>query len=189
MGTWEGIKSQFTLNGYLNGLANTFTFGTHGSIQLGEKVFDLASNIPNYTAADYEYGAGYAFEKVVELYLFKKLGNAIAKTSTPLYHYTSEAGYNAIMDTKVLNPSIGLKNARFGSGQYFTDIAPGMFTKGQTSYRLFGVPWNGSRLTHFIKIETSGLNIIQNKPFNFLNPSPTPLNLKGRILGGGKTGF
>ena len=112
-----------------------------------------------------------------------------AKTSTPLYHYTTEAGYNAIMKSKVLNPSIGVKNARFGSGQYFTDIVPGTFTKGQTSYRLYGVPWNGSRLTHYIKIETSGLNIINNKPFNFLNPSSTPLNLNGRILGGGATGF
>ncbi len=115
--------------------------------------------------------------------------NLAAKTSTPLYHYTTAAGYNAIMNSKVLNPSIGVKNARFGSGQYFTDIVPGAFTKGQTSYRLYGVPWNSSRLTHYIKIETSGLNIIQNKPFNFLNPSSTPLNLNGRILGGGATGF
>lgn len=111
------------------------------------------------------------------------------KTSAPLYHYTNEAGYNAIMKSKVLNPSIGVKNARFGSGQYFTDIAPGTFTKGQTSYRLYGVPWNGSRLTHYVKIETSGLNIINNKPFNFLNPSSAPLNLNGRILGGGATGL
>lgn len=44
------------------------------------------------------------------------------------------------MKSKVLNPSIGVKNARFGSGQYFTDIVPGAFTKGQTSYRLYGVP-------------------------------------------------
>jgi hypothetical protein len=112
-----------------------------------------------------------------------------SKASTPLYHYTTEAGYNAIMKSKVLNPSIGAKNARFGSGQYFTDIVPGAFTKGQTSYRLYGVPWNGSKLTHYIKIESSGLNIINNKPFNFLNPSSSPLNLNGRILGGGATGF
>jgi hypothetical protein len=115
--------------------------------------------------------------------------SSATKTSTPLYHYTNEAGYNAIMESKVLNPSIGVKNARFGSGQYFTDIEPGTFTKGQTSYRLYGVPWNGSRLTHYIKLEPSGLNIINNKPFNFLHPSSSPLDLSGRILGGGATGF
>ena len=109
--------------------------------------------------------------------------------SRALYHYTSEAGYNAIMESKVLNPSIGVKNARFGSGQYFTDIVPGAFTRGETSYRLYRVPWNKTRLTHYIKIETRGLNIIQNKPFNFLHPSSTPLDLNGRILGGGATGF
>lgn len=119
----------------------------------------------------------------------KLLSSLTTKTSAPLYHYTTEAGYNAIMKSKVLNPSFGAKNARFGSGQYFTDIAPGVFTKGQTSYRLYGVPWNGSKLTHYIKIETSGLNVINNKPFNFLSPSTSPLNLKGRILGGGATGF
>jgi RHS repeat-associated protein len=109
--------------------------------------------------------------------------------SRPLFHYTTEAGFNAIMKSKVLNPSIGLKNARFGVGQYFTDIAPGVLTRGQTSYRLYGVPWNNARLTHFIKIETSGLNIIKNKPFNFLNPSSAPLKLNGRILGGGQSVF
>ena len=115
--------------------------------------------------------------------------NFAPKISAPLFHYTNEMCYMAIMESKVLNPSIGMKNARFGNGQYFTDIAPGMFTKGQTSYRLYGVPWNGRRLTHYIEVETSGLNIINNKPFNFLNPSTAPLNLNGRILGGGATGF
>jgi hypothetical protein len=116
------------------------------------------------------------------------LGGSMA-ASRPLYHYTSEAGYNAIMKSKFLNPSVGAKNARFGSGQYFTDIAPGVLARGQTSYRLYGVPWNNARLTHFIKIETSGLNIIKNKPFNFLNPSSVPLKLNGRILGGGQSVF
>ena len=112
-----------------------------------------------------------------------------SNASTPLYHYTTEAGYNSIMKSKVLNPSMGVKNTRLGSGQYFTDIVLGSFTKGQTSYRLYGVPWNGSRLTHYIKIEAPCLNVINNKPYNFLNPSSTPLNMNGRVLGGGKTEF
>ncbi|MBB1150681.1 hypothetical protein H4K35_11245 [Myroides sp. NP-2] len=44
-------------------------------------------------------------------------------------------------------------------------------------------------MTHFFEIETSGLNIIKNKTFNFLHPSSTPLNVKGIIVSGGKTGF
>lgn len=117
------------------------------------------------------------------------LALASSRKSVPLYHYTSEAGYNSIMKSRTLNPSIGAKNARFGTGQYFTDIQPGSMTMGQTSYRLYGVPWNRTRLTHYIEIDTRGLNIINNKQFNYLNPSSSPLDLGGRILGGGKTPF
>jgi hypothetical protein len=134
--------------------------------------------------------------KVIDLglsYLWARGASYFASTATeasaPLYHYTSEAGYSAIIESNVLNASIGTKNARYGTGQYFTDIAPSTMTMGQTSYRLYGVPWNSSRLSHFVKIETSGLNVVKNKPFNFLNPTTTPLNLNGRILGGGKSVF
>ncbi len=115
------------------------------------------------------------------------LGKAAA--SSPLYHYTTAEGYAAIMESKILNPSFGLKNARYGAGQYFTDIAPGTLRIGQVSRRLYSVPNKTKSLQFYIKIETRGLNLIQNKAHNFLNPSSKGLNLNGRILGGGKSFF
>lgn len=148
-----------------------------------QAILDVGDPLTDFGPSIFKFAFKLLFSSVKSL-----VGSAV-RTSKPLYHYTSEAGYNAIMKSKSLNPSIGLKNARHGTGQYFTDIAPGAFTRGQTSYRLYGVPGKKISLTHYIKIETSGLNIIKNKPYNFLNPSTTPLNLNGRILGGGQSIF
>jgi len=112
-----------------------------------------------------------------------------AKSSNTLIHYTSEAGYNAIRESGELLPSIGVKNARYGVGQYLTDIKPGSLTMGQTSRRLFGVPWNKTYLTHYLEIDVTGLNVVKNAPYNYLIPNSGSLNLGGRVVGGGLTGF
>jgi hypothetical protein len=117
------------------------------------------------------------------------VGGNQAPPKQVLYHYTTEAGYREIMASGELLPSIGLKNARYGSGQYFTDIAPGTVTQGQLSARLFRVPWFKSKLTHFIEIDVTGLGVIKNKSYNFLLPSNTPLKISGRILGHGSSHF
>jgi HYD1 signature containing ADP-ribosyltransferase len=117
-------------------------------------------------------------------------GGAAVKGGTgTLFHYTSETGYKAIMETGELLPSIGVKNARYGAGQYLTDIAPGQFTMGQTSRRLFGVPWNRNRLTYFIELDVTGLNTIKNAPFNYVIPGTGNLPLGGRIVNGGASIF
>ncbi len=113
-----------------------------------------------------------------------EIGN-VAENTTSLFHFTNEAGYNAIMKSEELIPSIGVKNARYGPGQYLTDIRPGEFTAGQTSRRLFGVPWNTQKITHFIEIDVQGLNVIKNAPHNYLIPGETNLPLGGKILRSG----
>jgi len=50
---------------------------------------------------------------------------------------------------------------------------------------LYGVPWNTSKVEYYIKIDVSGLNVIQNNPNNFLIPEDNPLPLQGRIVEGG----
>lgn len=72
--TWGFIKSQLTLKGWAYSTANTLTFGSLSSAQLLLDGYNLAKGIPNYTSADYEYGAGFATEKVGEILLFKKIG-------------------------------------------------------------------------------------------------------------------
>ncbi len=105
-----------------------------------------------------------------------------------LRHYTTEAGYKAIMESGELFASTGAKNARHGAGQYFTDLTSG-YTSGQISRRLFGVPWNSKKLTHFIDVDMSGLNVIKNAPHNFLVPGTNSLPLGGRILNHGASIF
>ncbi|MGE8036294.1 RHS repeat domain-containing protein [Lysinibacillus sp. NPDC093692] len=45
-------------------------------------------------------------------------------TRSTLTHYTNEKGLKGILESNAIRPSIGEKNARFGPGQYFTDISP-----------------------------------------------------------------
>ena len=76
-----------------------------------------------------------------------------------LIQFTDEAGEAGIVNSQKLFGSTGSKHARFGDGQYFTDIVPanigaariadltadqvaaGQRSLGQVSSELFGVPW------------------------------------------------
>lgn len=100
----------------------------------------------------------------------------------------TEAGYKAIMESGELFASTGVKNARHGAGQYFTDLTSG-YTSGQISRCLFGVPWNSKKLSHFIDVDMSGLNVIKNAPHNFLVPGTNSLSLNGRIINHGTSIF
>ena len=73
-----------------------------------------------------------------------------AKKPQELYHYTSRKGYDGIMESHELLPSSGLKNARYGNGQYFTDIIPTDYTKYQISRRLYRVPWNTQKTQYYL---------------------------------------
>ncbi|NML59089.1 DUF6443 domain-containing protein [Chryseobacterium cheonjiense] len=129
---------------------------------------------------------------VIGIVALKKPGLAITETKVEvniLRHYTTEAGYKAIMESGELFPSIGIKNARYGSGQYLTDLMSHEFTKGQASRRLFGVPWNGKKMSHFIELDVSGLNVTKNGPHNFLIPGTGNLSLEGIILNHGQSIF
>jgi hypothetical protein len=122
-----------------------------------------------------------------------------------LYHYTNEAGYKGITNSRQLNPSLeGGGDAHFGSGQYLTDIAPervlpgskasigpeklaqGFMSRWMLSARLFSTPWKAPQLTHFLEIDVSGLNVLNPRPGTYLVPGETPLDLTGRITRGGQ---
>ena len=119
----------------------------------------------------------------------KKPGLITKTESNILRHYTTEAGYKAIMESGELLPSIGIKNARYGSGQYLTDLMSHQFTAGQASRRLFGVPWNSKKMSHFIELDVSGLNVIKNGPNNFLVPGNGSLPIQGIIVNHGAAIF
>ncbi|MBL9179293.1 MAG: hypothetical protein JNM65_14620 [Verrucomicrobiaceae bacterium] len=122
-----------------------------------------------------------------------------------LIHFTDEAGHTGITGSQQLFNSTGSRHARFGDGQYFTDLTPemigastkagltaeqvaaGQISMGQASSRLFGVPWNSGKMSHFIEIDVTGLNLVNPRPGTFLLPNNAPLDLTGRIIRSGAT--
>jgi hypothetical protein len=112
-------------------------------------------------------------------------GEAAAQT---LFHYTNEAGHAGILESEALNPSLKALNpadARYGNGQYLSDIVPGTKTPAQLSREFLGMPFHGSRFTHYVEIDVSGLNVVQGRPGVFVIPNEGPLDLAGRIVGSG----
>ena len=108
-----------------------------------------------------------------------------------LYHYTTEKGIQGILNSEKLNPSIKTlttKDARLGSGQYLTDIVPGSKTLGQTSRILFGTPWNIRKVSYYIEIDISELNVLKGRDGVYYIPNENILDLSNRIVSFGKTG-
>jgi RHS repeat-associated protein len=136
---------------------------------------------------------------------FDPLGLNPCKPPPVLTHFTDEKGYEGIMNSKKLMPSLDPKHARFGPGQYFTDISPssilkgaknamsakdltsGKKTMGMLSSFLFGVPWNAKKMSHYVVISTAGLEVECVRPGTWLVRNTKPLDLKGRIVAHGST--
>jgi hypothetical protein len=107
-----------------------------------------------------------------------------------LSHYTTESALDQILREGALRSSSAAQNpndARFGDGVYLTDIEPGTLTLSKLSRRLLGNPFQGKRFTHFLAIETDGLDILAGRPHIFVILSIEPLELKGRIVGYGSS--
>lgn len=106
-----------------------------------------------------------------------------------LYHYTNEAGHDGIISSGEMRPSLKANNpkdARYGDGQYLTDIQPGTKTLGQLSAAFLRVPWAGRKFTHYIEIDVRGLDVVEGRPGVFVIPNSGPLDLTGRILSSGR---
>lgn len=125
-------------------------------------------------------------------------GNGKAQQS--LFHYTTEAGRRGIIESGQIWASQGIKNARYGSGQYFTDIAPeaiggltkatvpaGKISLGQLSSKLFRVPWNTNKLASFVEVEVSGLGATQVAPHIWLIEGENALSVFERVIRSGAT--
>lgn len=92
------------------------------------------------------------------------------------------------MDSGELLPSLKAanpKDARYGDGQYLTDIEPGTRTQGQLSAAFLRVPWAGQKFTHYVGIDVSGLDVVEGRANVFVVPNDGPLDLTGRIVSWG----
>lgn len=107
-----------------------------------------------------------------------------------LYHYTNEKGLTGITESNQLNPSLKANNpkdARYGNGQYLSDINPESTTPTKLAKKFINVP-NKYKYTHYIEIDVSDLNVIQGRDGVYVIPNEEALDLTGRIINSGKVG-
>jgi hypothetical protein len=107
---------------------------------------------------------------------------------TIFHRYTSEDGHRGILGSKAIRPSLRANNpkdARFGDGQYLSDIVPGTKRPGQSSMIFFGMPFAGRRFTHYISIETKGLQVTYGRPFVYVVKNSKPLDISERLVANG----
>ncbi|WEF35146.1 HYD1 signature containing ADP-ribosyltransferase family protein [Pseudoduganella chitinolytica] len=112
-----------------------------------------------------------------------------AEGDNVLYHYTSSAGMAGILATQQLNPSLKASNpkdARYGDGQYLTDIKPGTKTNNQLSRQFYGVGYLGKRTSNYIAIDTTGIEAQKGRDGVYVVPNDKPLDLRGRVVGYGE---
>lgn len=127
-------------------------------------------------------GAGFVAESAA-------VGDATATGRGVLYHYTNEAGAVGIVESNSINPSlwkVGTKDVRYGNGQYVSDILPGTKTPAQLSREFLGQPFQGSRFTHYVEIDATGLGAVQGRTGVYVIPNEAPLDLTGRLLSSGR---
>ena len=79
------------------------------------------------------------------------------------------------------------KDARYGNGQYLSDINPESTTPTKLAKKFINVP-NKYKYTHYIEIDVSGLNVIQGRDGVYVIPNEEALDLTGRIINSGKVG-
>ncbi|NYE17951.1 HYD1 signature containing ADP-ribosyltransferase family protein [Actinomadura citrea] len=105
-----------------------------------------------------------------------------------LWHYTDARGLHGIRVSGALLPSLREANpqdARYGDGQYLSDVPPGAMSLAQLSRRLAGVPWQGRRFTHYVEVDVMGLALVECRSCVILVPGREPLQVDGRIVSWG----
>jgi RHS repeat-associated protein len=112
-----------------------------------------------------------------------------AQQKRVLYHYTNEKGMKGIVSSKTLNASLKANNpndARYGDGQYLSDIAPGTKSPAQLSQAFLNIPYQGRKFTHYVAIDVTGLNVVKGREGVFVVPNTNGLDLVNRISGSGQ---
>ncbi|MCL1989277.1 MAG: hypothetical protein FWG67_00135 [Defluviitaleaceae bacterium] len=89
-----------------------------------------------------------------------------------------------IVSSKKLNPSLKANNpkdARFGDGQYFSNIEPGMLTPAQLAKKFINIP-NKYKYNHFVEINVDGLDVQLGRDGVLYILNQGPLDLTNRIV-------
>ncbi|MGI9920181.1 HYD1 signature containing ADP-ribosyltransferase family protein [Vibrio owensii] len=109
--------------------------------------------------------------------------------STELHHYTTEQGLEGIIASKQIFASTKAKrakDARYGNGQYLTDIKPNTYSPEKLSMKLFGGPHSFKRCEHFISIDVTALEVDSPVKYIFVVPNEDPLDISDIINASGE---
>ncbi|EOY5379852.1 HYD1 signature containing ADP-ribosyltransferase family protein [Cronobacter dublinensis] len=104
-----------------------------------------------------------------------------------------------ITEGSVIRPSSGDIHARFGDGQYFTNIAPemiggrtlkdigetGKMSLGQLAVEIYGDARKLKGISHFVEIDVTGLDVIEPRKKTFLILNTQDLDVSKRIVKSG----
>ena len=152
--------------------------------EFGATVGKELAGIALFSKLDKLVSAG---KKVKEFVKRKKAARATKGRKT-LYHYTDDAGLDGILNSKKINPSLKANNpkdARFGDGQYLSDIAPGTKTCAQLSRCFIGQPFQGKKFKNFVEVDVTGLNVVKGRDGVFVVPNNKPLDITNRVISSG----
>lgn len=101
------------------------------------------------------------------------------------HHYTNAAGYRGILASAALLPSLKAKNpkdARYGDGQYFTDIQPHTMDAIQLSEFFIRSPFGAHRFTHFLSIDLTGYKVEQGRQHVYVVKNTNPMPISDNLL-------
>jgi len=105
-----------------------------------------------------------------------------------LFHYTSEQGLQGVLRSRSLLPSLVAVNpadARYGDGQYLSDMTPGTKSLAALSRAFLGFPFQGQRFTHYVEIDVAGLSVVRGREGVFVVLNSDALDLTGKIVSSG----
>jgi RHS repeat-associated protein len=105
-----------------------------------------------------------------------------------MYHYTTAEGEQGILSSQTLRASTKANNpkdARYGDGQYFTDITPGSKTPAELSKAFLNIPYQGRKFSNFVAIDVTGLNVQKGRDGVYYILNSGDLDIRGRIVGSG----
>lgn len=111
------------------------------------------------------------------------------KIPEALYHYTNEEGLKGILESNKLKPSLkehNPKDARYGDGQYLTNIEPNTKSKSQISRALVGLPYHGARFTHYVGINVENLKVKKGRDSVYVVLNNKDLDISKRIVSEGE---
>ena len=108
---------------------------------------------------------------------------------------------NGIMESGTIRASSGDIHARYGEGQYFTDITSAMIggrtlkdasgtgkmSLGQLASNIYGDSRKLNGITHFVEIDVTGLNVTEPRKNTFRVANTGELNVSDRIVSSGKS--